>query len=266
MSEIVIDDASTSVAHLRIFRDENQLATATGFYYSKGLETCLITAWHCLTGVNPLTGCSLSKTGARPNRIVVAVQSHNPNLHYDLSLDLYDHNDRPYWFVHPRGPSDIDIAGLILPALELPERFFSCVNEITESDISIAVGSEVFVVGYPLNVKVAQLPIWKRASLASEPGLTAHGIGEPYYIIDTATREGMSGSPVFARVIGQYMSVQGHTLVGNGSLRRFLGLYAGRIAANDDLAAQLGRVFPAELVHEAVMVGQRAIDLRTQAI
>ena len=46
----------------------------------------------------------------------------------------------------------------------------------------------------------AMFPIWKRGSIASEPEIPIDG--KPMFYIDTATRQGMSGAPVFAQTSG----------------------------------------------------------------
>ena len=79
-------------------------------------------------------------------------------------------------------------------------------------------GSTVFVIGFPRSLSVGfGLPLWKSGYIASEPhfnvtlGGRLSGYGGlkggrriPAFFIDTLTRAGMSGSPVFARYHGAW--------------------------------------------------------------
>jgi hypothetical protein len=78
------------------------------------------------------------------------------------------------------------------------------------------------------------VPIWKRGTIALDPTFDADGL--PKTLIDTATREGMSGSVVVAR----------HITVGR-SYRRKDGSQSERVIyAKHDLVAGIysGRHFP----------------------
>jgi hypothetical protein len=71
-------------------------------------------------------------------------------------------------------------------------------------------------------------------------------------LIDTATRPGMSGSPVIWRG-AQYFDEANNTWVHTtGNVSRFLGIYSGRVAAKDTIEAQLGLVWRASLIEEII--------------
>jgi hypothetical protein len=53
---------------------------------------------------------------------------------------------------------------------------------------------EVFILGYPFEIKRPAFPVWKRASVASEPDLVR--LVDDYILVDTASRPGMSSAPV----------------------------------------------------------------------
>jgi hypothetical protein len=107
-------------------------------------------------------------------------------------------------------------------------------------------GIDAFVLGYPEGLSGGgKFAIWKRATIASEPDLDMGDL--PRIYIDTATRAGMSGAPVYAQQVGYWMP-EGETdpakaVIGRG--RRFLGVYSGRIKAGpeDEFKAQLGVVW-----------------------
>jgi hypothetical protein len=65
---------SLAVAKIEMFRQGESLilgATGTGFFYKPDNETFLVTNWHNVTGVNPLTGKSLHAQGLLPNLLRV---------------------------------------------------------------------------------------------------------------------------------------------------------------------------------------------------
>ena len=103
---------------------------------------------------------------------------------------------------------------------------------------------EAFVIGYPRGMSGGgNFPIWKRATIATEPDLDLDDL--PKFYIDTATREGMSGSPVYAQEVGYWLpegiSDPSQASIGKG--HRFVGVYSGRLGAEDEFKAQLGVVW-----------------------
>jgi hypothetical protein len=78
------------------------------------------------------------------------------------------------------------------------------------------------------------------------------------FYIDTATREGMSGSPVI-----KYRR-RSLSLITEESLYRFhaefIGVYSGRIVPKDLLDAQLGMVWRAKCIDEIIKGGQFYVD------
>lgn len=122
-------------------------------------------------------------------------------------------------------------------------------------EYSVAVGDDAFVLGYPLGLDGGpKLPIWKRASIATEPHYDLEHL--PKILIDTATREGMSGAPVIAVQRGLIQPRGAKSPAENifGTVESFLGVYSGRVG-DDGLGAQLGIVWKASAVDEIVRNG-----------
>lgn len=71
-------------------------------------------------------------------------------------------------------------------------------------------------------------------------------------IVDTATRRGMSGSPVILRSWGQYQQNAGPAILSGGAHSSFVGIYSGRLGSTDKLDAQLGIVWPRFLIDEVI--------------
>jgi hypothetical protein len=97
------------------------------------------------------------------------------------------------------------------------------------------------------------LPVWKRGSIAAEPEVVA--AGAPLFI-DTASRLGMSGSPVIRRSRGSH-ALEGNEVSIGGIATRFVGVYSGRLTSADPLDAQLGLCWPALLVSDVIKERER---------
>jgi hypothetical protein len=118
------------------------------------------------------------------------------------------------------------------------------------------VGSDVFVLGYPFGIGPGGFPIWKRGSIASEPGI----INQHHIFLDTASRPGMSGSPIIRRSWGTHFYEDGGITTATGSTAtKFVGVYSGRLASADPLDAQLGFAWPAVLLTQ--IVSGRKLDI-----
>lgn len=148
-------------------------------------------------------------------------------------------------------PSQIvDIALLPLSPKEEPDWY--AINKLQNSDLSVSIGQDVYIIGYPFGISSSDYPIWKRASIASEPQLRTKE--QPYILVDTASRPGMSGSPVIRRSWGHDILSNGDVFTMPGPGTRFIGVYSGRLFTKDPLDAQLGLVWPALFIDE-ILVG-----------
>jgi Trypsin-like peptidase domain len=153
------------------------------------------------------------------------------------------------WYEHPNG-RQVDIA--VFPMRLPPDVYLKHVNDpmpLLWGNPKLYPGIEMFVLGYPLGLSGGELalPIWKRATLATEP--SAPQRGGPHFLIDTATREGMSGSPVFACERATLRSRDSGVTASRGFA--FSGVYSGR-AFKDDFGAQLGYVWTEQAIIEAI--------------
>ena len=118
-------------------------------------------------------------------------------------------------------------------------------------DMMISAPQQAFVLGYPKNINVNYFPIWKSASIASEP---MFNIDErlPCFYIDTGTKEGMSGSPVILfSDKGSYRSVNGLKITSD-LVYEFLGVYSGRDICENQEEARLGLVWKEEAIIETI--------------
>lgn len=230
-----------------------ELSIATGFFYQHKGRSFLITNYHVVSGVNPNTGAILDPNGIVPDTLILGVPTPGPHSSGPLSvrwiwreLRLYTEGDEPtsIWTEHPEHGRQFDVVAIPLSGLE--HTLIKAANgpEHDLEMIRIYPSMDAFVIGYPRGMSGgAHFPIWKRATIATEPDIDLDDL--PKFYIDTATREGMSGSPVYAQEVGYWLP-EGETDQSKASFgkgRRFVGVYSGRLGAEDEFKAQLGIVW-----------------------
>jgi len=128
------------------------------------------------------------------------------------------------------------------------------VNELASGEIAVMIGMDVFILGYPFGSKPPGFPVWKRGSIASEPDLVRLSTG--YYLVDTTSRPGMSGSPVILRSWSNHILESNMWTISNDHLPidRIIGVYSGRLQPTD---AQIGIVWHVEYIDQIIDVGKR---------
>lgn len=254
--------------------DDGIISTGTAFYFMHNQEWFLITNWHNISGRNFLTKSPLSKNGRFPTYLKAKISSYvskgskpqdNQFTTVSKRVEIYA-NYQPVWFEHPEIKSNCDVVAIPLERPSCcPEFMHNAANKISTTRIPIEPGNTVFIIGFPSSISVAfGLPVWKSGYIASEPhypvtiggalsevGGLQNGIQLPAFYIDSQTREGMSGSPVFASYTGcwdhadpyaplnfedpNFWSRNDVTMSGRGT--EFVGCYSGRIGLKEDGAA-----------------------------
>jgi len=165
MQQVIVSNVTLSTAMIIAFCDDVEISRSTGFLWSHGDQDFLITNWHCITGVNPFSGKSLSKTGARPNRLTMALPTTQFGVKFALDLPLYDAEGWALWNVHPTAGEQVDII-----AFPIREEFRSTqdaqrslakpFNEFESMRHQAFVGDELMVVGFPRNLHMHGLPLF----------------------------------------------------------------------------------------------------------
>lgn len=221
---------------LTMYFDETRqkLATGTGFIYKCKNKFYLITNWHNVTGLNPLTKANLATHGGIPDVITLTLMINDKPLQWEnFTINLYD-NNKADWYVHPIHKEKIDVIAI---EIEMPENFNGMIKPINEisynDDFELEIADDIFVLGYPLSITGGGFfPIWKRGSVATEPDIDYEGL--PKFLIDTATKKGMSGSPVIFRRNGLHNKIENRISLDTviGVIQDFVGIYSGRIASN----------------------------------
>lgn len=261
-------DLSFTSISLELKTNGTPISTATGFFYKYESRTYLISNWHVFSGRHAHTGQPLHTQGAIPDELSFSLHHkiRGDKRMFNYSIKLLNDNGDPIWLQHSNGqkydiaaqliamPSD-KTKGLMfdrnLASENLNESLLISIDSSQKSlNALIQPGMELIIIGYPKSIsKQEGFPIWKRASIASEPELPADGL--PIVLVDTATREGMSGAPVYQYFPGLVQGKDGSTTMYHGGLFfEFLGVYSRRYGAEDELSAQLGRVWKKSALDE----------------
>ncbi|PUA26690.1 MAG: hypothetical protein B0W54_23420 [Cellvibrio sp. 79] len=248
---------TTAITKLELSNECAQLGTATGFFIRSNEQWYLVTNWHVFSGRKPDTGQPRHPSGAVPSFCdYYATALLNDKLvwkKYTLELGS-EADDSIAWYEHPVHGQLVDVAVIRIENVCEPAR------DILDSGghdpmMFIDLGADLFLPGFPLGLSANGLmPIWKRASLASSLEF-GHSM-TTFFFVDTATREGMSGSPCFAISNWRHYSLTGEgakmKIIDNPMSWRFLGVYSGRFNPSDNFEAQIGKVWRENLVFEII--------------
>jgi len=242
---------------------ETVMSTATGFLYEHQDEIFLITNGHNVTRIHPDTKERIFNSAAFPTMIRSKAKTKiddQVGLSEFFTVKLYDDEDFtiPRWYVHPEFGYQVDVVAIPLDRkANIPDHVIIVpLNTLRfDEQYPIRVADDVFILGYPLDIKGhGELPIWKRGTIASEPDVEINGL--PKMLVDTATRSGMSGSPVIMRRTGFHSSQSIEDQNKNGlhptdlvgTIENFVGVYSGRIGSDNEFQAQLGIVWKKEVI------------------
>lgn len=275
----------TTIIKMGVLETDTELAIGTGFYYEDDEYYYLITNGHNVTGVNPETNTRMSQHAAFPTYIEISYRVVNPaeslemmvyNFH-KIKMPLYEDEDCliPVWFVHPMHGYNVDVVAIPLfkkgESTSTSEYWWSkssmtvnaikamiyynmtpsfAINSYADFQAEPEIADNVYILGYPFGITdPLQLPIWKRGSIATEPNVAYKNL--PMMLIDTATRQGMSGAPVIIMRSGVHFVKNGAaTETKVGILQGFAGIYSGRYG--DGFDAQLGIVWRKEVITEII--------------
>jgi Trypsin-like peptidase domain len=254
---ITIDLLSMISRKLKIKCDSADLGDATGFVYKLDEKYFLISNWHVFSNKNPQTGHYI-KGSAEPDELIFDIPRQDAQGSFSFTpkkLSLLDDDRNPLWIEMPVFGKKYDIAAIEFQ-IEDPHISVCSLNSTSSPYNHIPqVTSEVYIIGFPLGLAVDdKYPIWKRGSIATEMAIDYAAL--PMFVVDSATREGMSGSPVFWRSIGLVDPSRGNIVIDGQTYTSFLGVYSGRYGNSKiECDAQLGRVWRAQLVLELVTKG-----------
>lgn len=256
---------SQSPFQILMHDDDGLISSGTAFFYMFNGNSYLLTNRHNVTGIHPYSGAFLNPDHRRPLKLICKL-SKWIDRHVKKTFSIYpfevalfsEDRQQTLWLEHSILGRQCDLVAipLVKPNF-VPDFMHNFANKISTVRIPVKPGCPVFALVFPSNISVGfGLPIWKSGYIASEPhypvtlggilseqgGMTG-GITIPAFFIDSQTRNGMSGSPVFAAYTGNWdMSNPYANLepdnpdfwsrddiaLGENRLE-FVGIYSGRI-------------------------------------
>jgi hypothetical protein len=246
VGQALLDPLSGTSLRLTIRHDNIEIGVGTGFVVQKGSHYYLITNRHIVLA------CSENKDPndvgswlCADNLLILHDKLNRPGEWILVEEKLYDEHKVKLWREHPNigtAPgSSIDVVALPLTHTA-GVGFLPLDLETRKADLRIGPGDTVTIVGFPFGLaQAAGLAIWKTGTIASDTIVNYDGKAK--FLIDTTSRPGMSGSPVYARRVGSYQSTSGQMMFGSGSITKFLGVFA-----EESQAAEIGVVWKADVV------------------
>jgi hypothetical protein len=253
-----------TISKLDLVCNSKTIGAGTGFYLKHDGAWYIATNWHVLSGRNPADGQPRHVGGAIPDHCIYHTAHSEPGriawkAHAFALGDAL--SGSATWLQHPTEGQGVDVAVFRLPDDEVGAAKDLLAPDGHDDQMYLDIGAEVFLPGYPLGLTGGGgMPIWKRASLATSLDF-GEGIGRRV-LVDTASREGMSGSPCLALCNWQYYrkdpSSMKMTIVKQPLTCRLVGVYSGRLNASDQLEAQLGMVWHKNLIMETMANGAPA--------
>lgn len=279
--------ASNSVVHLTMRFKKTVLSFGTGVIYQHESDYYIVTAWHNLTGLHSETLEPLSKELAIPDNVVVNLAISIPNLNvirHSIVLPLVD-EEKSIFYIHPENWPRIDVAAIpfdphadfiseiYLSTGENKEIRFSPimpVHGVGTSEIcpiqkylvpdsnviekwfqSVEVTEELFIPGYPYNIQdYYSQPVWKRATIASS--VQEGWNREPKFLIDSASKSGMSGAPVLYYSPNGSVQIHGSKYQFSQDVAILAGIYVGRLGVQGELDPQVGTVWNKSVIDEII--------------
>ena len=233
-------------------RDGLCLSSATGFVVDTVAGPHLITNLHVVTGRHPVT----CKVNAIPNELVIYHHKKGCLGEWAARSEPLVSDNWHLWREHPTLGDKAGFVAVPLTNLQDVDLFyvdpvhpwFAEYEDDRSDDFLLGPSDMVSVVGFPFGKSSSgYLPIWVTGFLASE--LSEDYDRLPIHLIDSRTRPGQSGSPVFAyRSGGAVTTESGTVTVFNGPVAKFLGVYSGRIQNDSDL----GMVWKASALAELI--------------
>ena len=253
---------------------QGMIATGTAFFYEHDSGWFLITNWHNLSGKHFLSGVPLTQSGRFPTIIKAKLSKYLPPnsgnppesfIPVTQEVEIY-RGHKPLWLEHPLLGSLCDVVALPLDRpKDCPPSMHNAANRISKTRIPVEPGCTVYILGFPRSISVGfGLPLWKSGYIASEPhydvtingqvsdiGGLQGGITLPAFFIDSLTREGMSGAPVFASYTGNWDTADPYApwnpkdpdfynradIFLGTEAKEFIGCYSGRVSGNEQEAA-----------------------------
>lgn len=225
MTKDFLDPFSTNSLFVIMKNGKDTIGNATAFTLQVKNSIYLITNNHVVGGEFYEKDFKKRKKRAPrasefPDTLLVRFYSKDLWSYVYISLPINKSNYIKFYMDEnqPSLHNILDIVAIKLPNISSNEIILRpyLISDFNES-LNTPPGSELFVVGFPLNYGYNILyPIWKRGTVASETSFDT-------FLIDATTRFGMSGSPVVYRANSYTTNNNGYSA---GSVYTFIeGIY-----------------------------------------
>lgn len=194
---------------LEMVRKGKVIGSGTGFIYKSHRveQNFLVTNYHVLTARDPTKPETLlPEFEGSPDEIRFSLLRKDDYQPTHSAVSMLQGGKPISWLEHKDRAQGVDIVAI---PVELPQDAIVMSQKELDlvDDINFEVGSDLFIIGFPFGFAAGQFfPIWKRGTVASEPLFRPNGL--PMFYIDSFTNPGMSGSPVLAVEIREFIPLE----------------------------------------------------------
>lgn len=223
----VIHPYSVTSIYLDLYFNDTKLWSWTGCIIKSWTEFFLITNYHVLSGRDFITQEPIDHNCAIPNKVKIHCMIENDPCKYNIiNEDIWNNF---FWWPD----MNMDLVILKINDCSYDISTHNILNYIDQRWIDdqpiIYPWQTICIVWFPYWVtQFAKLPIWKTWAIASEYNVPFQG-RDQCFLIDAATRWGMSWSPVFAYFSSVYSTHKWENKLTIGlSQYKFLWIYSGR--------------------------------------
>ena len=258
--------SSFAVTPLEILTLEEEYYThGTAFVYRCDSEMFLVTAWHVVSGRDFFSRV-LNKDGLIPSKLRFYVPRFQQTGEYlnissePLVLELSEEAQERLAVPPVLNGISVDVAVAKLPMSSFRSGDFTAkgMNEFEwglpkriRKPIRSAIGSDVFIPGYPLKTyEGLKTPIWKRGSIATEPGFQITPAGA--FLVDINSTGGMSGAPIIRRVITMVADNLDDGVIEEFIDEAIVGIYSGRALSSSEPTFAIGYGWPIDFVDKII--------------
>lgn len=228
-------------------------AKATGFVVKTNKGPHLITNRHVVTGTDNFTG----QINWIPTELEIWHHKKGCLGEWVSRTEvLITENNVPVWCEHPKLEGRADFVAIPLTNIDDVDLYcydpgdpWYAAHESNKAvRFHLGPPDVVSIIGFPFGKSSSRfVPIWVSGFLASES--SENHLDLPIQLVDSRSRPGQSGSPVFAYRDGVPVRNQnGGTTVVGGAIGKFIGVYSGRINKESDI----GMVWKAEALDELI--------------
>lgn len=187
------------------------------------------------------------KTDTLPNNLRIRVYDYRINSSFFITLPILIKKDTNYikFWQNKNKTNLMDVVAIPVPDATNILLYNTTIAAETEikNDLLLAPSTDLFIIGFPYTYGTQTVyPIWKRATIASEPNLES--IGQFAFLVDATTRAGMSGSPVIFKG-NMYNSETSTNLVSGDGATFLVGIYSAQ-----DYVSEIGVVWKLDKVLE----------------